>query len=66
MPALTHAHYALVRRSAKSWTSKNKGVMVVFCIIATIVIVVVALIIQRKLAAARVRKEREEFQRAAK
>lgn len=66
MPALTHAHIALVRRNAKTWTSKNKGVMVVFCIIATIAIVVIALVVQRKLAAARVRKEREEFMRAGK
>lgn len=64
MPALVH--HALVRRAAKNWPAKNKGVMVVFCIIATIVIVVVALLVQRKLAAARVRKEREEFMRAAK
>lgn len=40
--------------------------MVVFCIIATIAIVVIALLVQRKLAASRARKEREEFQRAAK
>lgn len=66
MPALAFAHHALVRRSAKSWTSKNRGVMVVFCIIATIIIVIIGLVIQRKVAAARVRKEREEFARGAK
>lgn len=66
MPALNLVHHALIKRAATNWPAKNKGVMVVFCIFATIAIVVIALIIQRKLAAARVRKEREEFMSAAK
>lgn len=66
MPALALAHHALIKRAANNWPAKNKGVMVVFCIIATIAIVVIALVVQRKLAAARAQREREEFSRAAK
>jgi hypothetical protein len=64
MPAINVAttHYALVKRSSNNWPSKNRGVMVVFCVIGTIAIIIVALSINKALTARRQRKDKEAFQ----
>ena len=52
-------HYSLISREMHeivrrdSWPSENRGVMVVFCIVGVVVIGLIALYVQKKLAARR-------------
>jgi hypothetical protein len=46
--------HQLVKR--KNWANKHPGVILVFCIVATVVILLFGLFLQRKLAARRAAK----------
>lgn len=48
----------LQRRGVAAWPGQNAGVMVVFCIVFVVAVVLLGLLISKKLAARRERRER--------
>ncbi|RPB07639.1 hypothetical protein P167DRAFT_609343 [Morchella conica CCBAS932] len=61
MPAL-EAHYSTLMKRGTNWPSKNRGVMVVFCIIGVLILMVIALMLHKKLAARKKRRAEADFQ----
>lgn len=61
MPAL-EAHYSALMKRGTNWPSKNRGVMVVFCIIGVLILMVIALMLHKKLAARKKRQAEADFQ----